>query len=36
MEKCEAAKLFCLVEKKNERIKNGVCINLLPCPITFK
>ena len=25
-------KLFCFVEKKNEWIENGVCINLLSCP----
>jgi len=24
-------KLFCLLKKKNERIKNVVCINLLIC-----
>ena len=30
-------KFFCFVEKKNEWIENGVCINLLSCPpITFK
>lgn len=30
-------KLFCFVEKENEWIENGVCINLLSCPpITLK
>ena len=30
-------KFFCFVEKKNECIENGVCINLLSCPpITLK
>lgn len=26
-------KLFCFVEKENEWIENGVCINLLSCPL---
>ena len=29
MEKYKDRKLFCLIEKKNEKIKNIGCINLL-------
>ena len=32
VEKWRDGKLFCLVEKKNERIENDVCRNLLSCP----
>ena len=30
--KVKDGKLFCLVGKRNGRIENGVCINLLICP----
>ena len=32
VEKLRNRKLFCLVGKKNERIKKVVCINLQLCP----
>ena len=32
VEKWRDEKLFYLVEKKNKRIENRVCINLLLCP----
>ena len=31
-EKVGNAKHFCLLKKKNERIKSVICINLLLCP----
>ena len=34
--KCKNEKLFYLVEEKNEKIENGVRINLFLCPYYIK
>ena len=36
VEKLRDGRLFCMVEFKNERIKNRVCINLQSCPYLIK